>query len=175
MNSKIQLIDEFLNKSEECIEKKDSICAKKLVQEILSTFRNDIKYIWYDCDGEKDSCSNLDLLMYKLRNLKGDLELEIEKIKKNNSPTVSVNQNTNISIALSLEQTINLIESIPDEKLSPDEKEQLEGKLSKLGTEKEKSKVWDKTQSVLKWIADKGVEVGIAALPYIVEMIKNAK
>ena len=82
MNSKIQLIDEFLNKSKECIEKKDSICAKKLVQEILSTFRNDDKYIWYDCDGEKDSCSKVDLLMYKLRNLKGNLELEIEKIKR---------------------------------------------------------------------------------------------
>ena len=68
-----------------------------------------------------------------------------------------------------------MIESIPNEKLSLDEKEQLEGKLSKLEIEKEKSKVWDKAQSVLKWIADKGVEVGIAALPYIVEMLKNAK
>ena len=95
-----------------------------------------------------------------------------ERIKKNNSPTVSVNQNTNVSITISLEQTINLIESIPNDKLSSDEKEQLEGKLSKLGTEKEKSKVWDK---VLKWIADKGVEVGIAVLPLYCRNVKKCE
>ena len=88
---------------------------------------------------------------------------------------MSQNQTNQISVNISLEQTITVIEAIPDDKLSQDEKEQLEGKLSNLNTEKDKSKLWGKTQSALKWIADKGVEVGIAALPYIVEALKNAK
>ena len=117
------------------------------------------------------------LLKAHLINHKANLENNLSFIEGVTSQIFNIHQTqkTDVSITITLEQTINLIESIPDEKLSPDEKEQLEGKLSKLGTEKEKSKVWDKTQSVLKWIADKGVEVGIAVLPYIVEMLKNAK
>lgn len=187
MNSKIKLIDAYIEKCEKC---KDYSVAKNLTDTIVSVFKNDIAditdgldsynpvHVYENLNGENvriDYISDVKLLGEKISYYKASLEYEIDKLQKNNVPFVSVNQNTNISIALSLEQTINLIESIPNEKLSPDEKEQLEGKLSKLGTEKEKSKVWDKAQSVLKWIADKGVEVGIAALPYIVEMLKNAK
>ena len=154
-------------------------------EEIIAVYGNEIKGITKNLHSytlkprnmPTNYLGDIRLLKAHLINHKANLENNLSFIEGVTSQIFNIHQTqkTDVSITITLEQTINLIESIPDEKLSPDEKEQLEGKLSKLGTEKEKSKVWDKTQSVLKWIADKGVEVGIAVLPYIVEMLKNAK
>ena len=176
MNSKIELIDEYITKAKECIENENFLYAEKLNGEIINTFRNDIKYIWVGTEDDKEHpLQMLSLLISKLRNLKGDLEIEENKQNSEKALVLEQTLNTSISIQISFEQTITAIEAIPNEILSHDEKEQLEGKLSKLNTEKDKSKLWEKAQSVLKWIADKGFEVGIAALPYIAEALKSAK
>ena len=181
MNSKIQLIDDYIEKCEKCTNAE----AKKLSEEIIAVYVSEIKNITKNLDSytlksrgiPTDYIGDVRLLKAHLVNHKANLENNLRFSEGNTSQIFNIQQTqkTDISVNITLKQVINLIESIPNEKLSPDEKEQLEGKLSKLGTEKEKSKVWDKAQSVLKWIADKGVEVGIAALPYIVEMLKNAK
>lgn len=181
MNSKIEIINEYIEKCEKCT----NLDAKKLSEEIIAVYGNEIKGITKNLHSytlkprnmPTNYLGDIRLLKAHLINHKANLENNLSFIEGVTSQIFNIHQTqkTDVSITITLEQTINLIESIPDEKLSPDEKEQLEGKLSKLGTEKEKSKVWDKTQSVLKWIADKGVEVGIAVLPYIVEMLKNAK
>lgn len=176
MNSKIELIDEFIARAKECIDNNNFIYAPQLNGEIINTFRNDIKYIWVGTEDDKESpLKMLALLISKLRNLKGDLE--IAEAKQNSEKALVLEQtlNTNISIQMSFEQTITAIEAIPDETLSQDEKEQLEGKLSKLNAEKDKTKLWKNAQSILKWIAEKGFEVGIAALPYVAEALKNAQ
>lgn len=176
MNSKIELIDEYISKAKECIENENFLYAEQLNGEIINTFRNDIKYIWVGTEDDKSHpLQMLSLLISKLRNLKGDLEIEENKQNSEKALVLEQTLNTNISIQISFEQTISAIESIPNETLSQDEKEQLEGKLSKINTEKDKSKLWEKAQSALKWIAEKGIEVGIAALPYIAEALKNAK
>lgn len=176
MNSKIELIDEYINKAKECIENENFLYAEQLNGEIINTFRNDIKYIWVGTEDDKSHpLQMLSLLISKLRNLKGDLEIEENKQNSEKALVLEQTLNTNISIQISFEQTISAIEAIPNETLSQDEKEQLEGKLSKINTEKDKSKLWEKAQSALKWIAEKGIEVGIAALPYIAEALKNAK
>lgn len=176
MNSKIELIDEYINKAKECIGNENFLYAEQLNGEIINTFRNDIKYIWVGTEDDKSHpLQMLSLLISKLRNLKGDLEIEENKQNSEKALVLEQTLNTNISIQISFEQTISAIEAIPNETLSQDEKEQLEGKLSKINTEKDKSKLWEKAQSALKWIAEKGIEVGIAALPYIAEALKNAK
>lgn len=178
MNSKIELIDELIEKSNECIEKNDTVTAGKLLSEIRNIFLADIKYLDYGLRDEgKSVFDKLYLLVLKLRNLKGSLESEYEKTKLDQSVIVNQTQNqvSTITIQMTFEQTISAIEAIPDETLSQDDKELLEGKLTKINTEKDKSKLWEKAQSALKWIAEKGFEVGIAALPYIAEALKNAK
>lgn len=190
MNSKIQLIDEYIAKCDSCT-KKDS---EKFVRECISLFENEISNITDGLDiynnehmfdllsvqtRNVDCLDDVILLKKKFLNYKATLEFDLEKSKNINSQTVNVHQSQNQSnqtnINISFEKTIKTIEAIPNEKLSQDEKELLEGKLSKLNTEEDKSKLWEKTQSVLKWIADKSVEVGIAALPYIAEALKSAK
>lgn len=188
MNKKIDLIESYIKKCEQCTENE----SKSLVHSIVSVFGKDIEsltngldsydklHMWEGLNGKKvnlDYYGDIKLLKQKLEYYKATLEYELEKTKDSNIPLISVSQNqTNqISVNISLEQTITVIEAIPDDKLSQDEKDLLVGKLTKLNTEKDKSKLWEKAQSVLKWIAEKGFEVGIAALPYIVEALKNAK
>ena len=190
MNSKIELINEYIAKCDSCT-KKDS---DKFVRECISLFENEISNITEGLDiynnehmfdflsSQTRNINCLDdvkLLKKKFLNYKASLEYDLEKSKNINSQTVNVHQSQNqsnqTSISISFDQTILDIEAIPNEKLSQDEKGLLVGKLTKLNTEKDKSKLWEKAQSVLKWIAEKGFEVGIAALPYIAEALKNAK
>ena len=49
----------------------------------------------------------------------------------------------------------------------------LNGKLMSIETATDKPTRWEKAKNVLKWIAEKSIEVGIAALPYIVEALKK--
>ena len=48
----------------------------------------------------------------------------------------------------------------------------LSGKLASISAEKDKEKRWEKISSALKWIAEKGIQVGIAALPYITKALE---
>ena len=89
----------------------------------------------------------------------------------NITQTTSQTQNTNVSI--NFEQTIETINNLPEDVLSDEEKELLNGKLASLSTCKTKESRWEKAKGILKWIADKGVQVGTAALPYIMKMIET--
>ena len=182
MNSKIELIKDYIAKCDNCSREN----ARKLVHEIIAVYKDEIKSITVNLDSyrhghrsidEIDYLGDTQLLRALLLNHKSNLENNLRFTEGTPSQIFNINQtqNSNISINVSFAQTINAIDAIPDDKLSQDEKEQLEGKLSKLNTEKDKSKLWEKTQSVLKWIADRGIEVGIAALPYIAEALKNTK
>lgn len=155
---------------------------KKLTEEIIAVYGNEIKGITKNLHSytlkprniPTNYLGDIRLLKAHLINHKANLENNLSFIEGVTSQIFNIHQTqkTDISISITLEQTINLIESIPDDKLSLDEKDLLVGKISKLGTEKEKSKVWDK---VLKWIADKGVEVGIAVLPLYCRNVKKCE
>lgn len=184
MSSKTDLIDEYIERCEQCAIND----SEDLIKEITTVFQPEIPTIRRNLDSfnkahmyeleytprNVDCTQDVKVVKKILQNYKANLEYKV-LTNKQQVYNFSQTQNSNISINVSFKQTITAIEAISDEKLSQDEKEQLEGKLSKLNTEKDKSKLWEKAQSVLKWIADKGVEVGIAALPYIAETLKNAK
>ena len=73
---------------------------------------------------------------------------------------------------MSLEQTIRTINELPSTILSDQDKEILNGKIASLSIENDKQKRWEKVGNTLKWIAEKGIEVGTAALPYIVKALE---
>ena len=87
--------------------------------------------------------------------------------------SLTQNLNTTVTVSISLTQTIENIQSLSNDIISEDDKDLLVGKLTQISTEKDKLKAWEKTKSVLKWIAEKGIEVGTVVLPYIIEAIKN--
>ncbi len=181
MNSKIELLNDYIKKCDSCSEAN----AKQLEYEIIAVYKDEIKNITENLDSymyhfgtmKTDYFGDLKILKAHLINHKANLENNLRFSDGTPSQIFNINQsqNTDVIITVSLENTIKEIEAISNEKFSQDEKDQLEGKLTKLQSEKDKIRLWEKTQSVLKWIADKGIEVGIAALPYISEILKNTK
>ena len=88
--------------------------------------------------------------------------------QNNNTANASINQN------ITIKSTIEDINKISDNILDKEAKEYLEEILYSIEAlkEKNKDKAKEKVFKVLKYIIDKGFEVGIAILPYLGEVSK---
>jgi hypothetical protein len=185
LKNKIALIQSYLDKLEQCINKEDPFQAKELELEIVSVFDNEIENIRGGLDNysyvislstnsDVNYLGDAKLLKAKLYNYKLNLESGLTKSQKaenNVSVVQTLNNEATISISVSLDMTVELINELPESILNDEEKEILSGKLANISAEKDKSKRWEKVGNALKWIADKSVEVGKAALPYIIKAI----
>ena len=105
------------------------------------------------------------------------LQAEITKgnltINNNNSNHNEANSVTNVSV--SIDQAIEAINTIPSDKLNDEEKTEIEEKLYTLEGAKNsgnKARVKETLAKVIKYIADKGIDVAIAMLPYLGEISK---
>ena len=125
---------------------------------------------------EQEKANKLEKVEREKRELE-KLRLEVELSKSN----VTINNtnhneaNATSTVSITIDQTIKAINEISPEVLSAYEKEELEEKLSAIEVAKtsgNKEKLAGKVGNVLKYIADKGIEVGIAALPYLGEIAK---
>lgn len=91
----------------------------------------------------------------------------------NNNPSISANATINQTITL--KQTLQSIQEIPSFSLSDEDKEILEELLASIeglkNINKEKTK--GKISEVLRFLADKGTDAGIAVLPWILEVMKG--
>jgi hypothetical protein len=125
-----------------------------------------------------------------LKNKICDIELEeqlqnkeIEKLKLQqsiisiqNNPTSISNSNATNYTNISLEHVIENVSKFEDSTLSQQETELLIGLLTSLDIAKKKNdkdKTQEKFRDILKFIADKTVQVGIAVLPYVVKAIQQ--
>lgn len=151
--------------------------AKTLAYEIVNAFYGDVK--WQTSYPENLGLRNLKAI---LNNLLADIEWKIMQMEHESElarlkqPLVSAHaesspvQNQSVNITISLEQTLSLIDEIPENKLSADDKEALREKLYSLEgvkSTKDKTKIWEKAKEVLKFLADKGADAAIAALPLV--------
>ena len=183
MEQKVAMIDDFISQLEIVIQNRDVEKANFLTKKVFAIFNSEIEDLKnglsrFEYAADLDSLSDADVLIARLRNYKLNLATGLYKTLQGNSGAVnvvqSVNQDLEANFTVTLEQTIHCIEEIPDNILSKDDKEVLNGKLASLSAMKEKDKTTkrEKAKEILKWIADKSVDVGIAALPYIWEIIK---
>ena len=83
----------------------------------------------------------------------------------------NTNQNTN-TVAVSFEtarETVNAMTSLPDEEI-----QDIQAKIDEIEeivkSKDSKSNKWSKAKEIIKWIADKGVDVGIALLPLVLQI-----
>lgn len=97
-----------------------------------------------------------------------------EAVASNPSTIVNItnsNENNNtISVTFdSVREKVNGMTSLPDEDI-----EEIQKRISELeeivNSKDSKSKKWSKAKEVIKWVADKGVDVGIALLPLILKI-----
>lgn len=185
LDEKLNLIQEYIDRLDECISDKNFAQTKELQKEIISVFRTEIAGIkngldnystsrlYGDC-GPVDYLGDAKKLKAKLINYKANLKSGLTKLQSNDgvvNVTQNVSQENVIDFAMSLESVINVVNELPTEMLTDEDKEILSGKLANISAEKDKSKRWEKVGNALKWIADKSVDVGKAALPYIIKAI----
>lgn len=125
---------------------------------------------------EQEKANKLEKVEREKRELeKLGLEVELSKSNVTINNTNHNEANATSTVSITIDQTIKAINEISPEVLSAYEKEELEEKLSAIEVAKtsgNKEKLAGKVGNVLKYIADKGIEVGIAALPYLGEIAK---
>lgn len=186
MEEKIKVLEGYICALDDAITKRNAEKAKKLQTEIIAVYEPEIESLKSELDNysitQFDTSTPVDyigdaiLLKAKLHNYKLNLASGLYKpfqgVDGAVTVTQHVNQDVSTSVVINLEQTIHSILQLPESVLSDDEKEILSGKIASISAEKDREKRWEKVSGVLKWIADKGIQVGIAALPYITKMLE---
>lgn len=198
---KLEFIKSYINRCDEVILSRHIADADKLQNEIIGIFESEItdiknmldNYSWAgfnDSNREVDFIGDIKLIKQKLINYmvnlqaeqnKMNYELELARLKQpklsahaeaNPTQTATATSNVNISI----EQIIKQLDEIPENILSSIEKDILKELIFSLEGSKaarDKNKFWDKAKEILKFIADKGADVAIATLPYIISGLKS--
>jgi len=92
-------------------------------------------------------------------------------LKKDTRSSISINNtntaNANITQNISIKNTMEKIDQIPDEILAKNLKYELKGMLGELEDCKDNQEKKSKLMEVVKWLGDKAVDVTIACLPYL--------
>ena len=187
MDEKIQKIDEYIEKLNYAIESNNESEAGQLRREIIAVYEHEIEGIRNGLDAYSadralvsrpyNDVRDARLLRAKLENYKLNLKTGLHTVLRGNDSFVNVIQNNqqemHSNITITLQQTVFDINSLPENILSNEEKEILCGKLATLSAEKNSKSRWEKAQGILKWIADKSIELGKVALPYVLQAIQN--
>ncbi len=196
--AKAQFVQEYINKCEKILVDKDIKKADILQDDIIAVFEKEIpticnrldNYNHWGSDTPVDFLGDLSKLQQILTNHLADLEREdkirndeLEKLKLqqsilniNNTNTNSANATATSNVTITIEQTLEAISRISEDVLRQADKQELEDKISALEVAKSNpTKLKCKLPGILKYIADKGVEVGIALLPYLGDIARMIK
>lgn len=187
MEEKLKMLDKYINELNVAVEEKNTANAKRLQTEVIAVYELEIESLRNELDNYNvakhwngntpvDYIGDARLLSAKLANYKLNLASGLYRHFKDTDGTVNVtqqvSQDVTTSVTISLEQTVKNINELPSSELSDQDKEILNGKLASISVEGDRQKRWDKVGNVLKWIAEKGIEVGTVALPYIVKALE---
>ena len=162
-------------------------------QEQYQTLFNKIDYLYankYDsyvdglCGwGYNDDAPNEQQAILRLEKLRIIRDEELRKIRiaesKNTKISLTQNQEANAiaaSIAVaSLIETCDEIDTIPDDKLSAEDKDYLKGLLTSLeqAVSKDKPDKQSRLSKILSFLADKSADAFIAAAPFIWNLIQS--
>lgn len=188
MEEKIRTIDGYIEHLEDSISTGDSKKAENLQTEIIAVYEPEIAGLKVNLDNYSvshiylnnpvDYIGDAKLLKAKLQNYKLNLASGLYKPFQGAdgagavTVTQHVNQDVCTEVVITLDQVISNIQNLPETELSAEDKDILSGKIAAISSEKDKEKRWEKVSGTLKWIAEKGIQVGIAALPYIAKALE---
>ena len=187
MEEKLQMLESYINRLDTAVSQNDNATAKTLQREIIAVYEPEIASLRSQLDSQDvshlfqkapsvDYIGDAKLLQKKLQNYRLNLVTGIYKPFQSSDGAVTVtqhvSQDVSTSVIVNLEQAIHNIQALPESVLSSEDKEILSGKIASISAEKDKEKRWGKVCSALKWIAEKGIQVGIAALPYIAKTLE---
>lgn len=189
---KISFIENYIERCDSTVDKPGD-----LIYEIVYAFGNEIPNIEnglkeYSVSRFYDSsihayAQDLKKLKSILENYKHSLQREdqirIDELKmlelknqitinNNNTNKSTANSSSAASIVLTIDQTLENINQLPEEIINDEGRQQLEEMLliiEGMKSKKDKSDIKSKIGNVLKFIADKGVDVFIATAPYLLQ------
>lgn len=179
---KVKMIEGYIDKADAIISEGNRTKANALCDQIIAAFGNEIDDITnqlYLID-PPNSINDLTLLKAKLENYKVNITSGFYKIVSQKGGDTYLSQNTNVAqntvFNITFESVISQISNLPDNILSQNEKESLQGKIAVIEASKNagkpKAEIWSKIKPVLAFLADKGADATIAALPYIVATLQ---
>jgi uncharacterized membrane protein len=164
---KINLIQEYISRCNAIIASNNRNEAITFQDEIIGVFGSEI-------DNIRDRLSNYSGLMYSTPDFVGDIAILKQKLINYMGIISEANLAQKQIVAVTLNQTIGLIDDIPEENLSSIDKEALKELLYSLEgvkATKDKGKLWGKAREILKFTADKGAEAAIAVLPFVLSSL----
>lgn len=139
---------------------------------IITNFSKGLHDTWYDNEGTL-KLKNIKILkeklvLFKAMDYKNSFDRSTPQVEIHNS-----NSNSNIiDIDISFDQARQNVENmsaLPDSEI--EEVLKKIDDLEKIVQSKDrKSKKWDNSKEIIKWIADKGVDVGISLLPLLLQI-----
>lgn len=173
-----KIIDEDISKCEKEVKSGDKTSRGKLYGVLLSKyctiidgFDGGLKNLFYDNSGEycKENLERIreKLLLFKAMDYKnGYIKDEIMGITVNNTNQFST------TINISFEDTKKQIENMTS--LTDSEIDEIHKKIDELekivNSSERKTKKWDQAKDIIKWVADKGIDVGLTLLPLILKL-----
>lgn len=186
MEEKTKILEGYICALDDAITKNNEEKAKELQTEIIAVYEPEIPALKDGLDNYSfehayvhkpaDYIGDAKLLKGKLQNYKLNLAAGLYRPFQNADSAVTVtqqvNQDVSTEVVITLDQVINSIQDLPETELSAEDKDILSGKIAAISSEKDKEKRWEKVSGTLKWIAEKGIQVGIAALPYIAKALE---
>lgn len=189
--TKEQIINNYIIQCDEAIQKNIYLEMKELTQEIISVFNEEIKGLRTELDccksyvvvpGQQKKFDYIgDLrkikakLTYYLATLGGKVSEKRPSLVVNNyNNNTNVNQNvTDLNLDLLFQTTESIINDM--ESLSIEETNSVLGKLEELKqiskSKDNRKQKWNKLGNIFKWLADKSVDIAIAFIPVISQVL----
>lgn len=173
-------VDEDIEECELLIRGGSDDDRRRYIDRMVRVYEVDIKNFAVGLSGygfgseEEDLIGDLKLILDHLKHYRAKIALESMSGNMNtvNFQTNAVNQNS-VTNVLTIAQVAEQVQSIPESVLDDDLKKELKCLLFDLEAVKNKPKkeAESRVQKILAWMSDKGVDVAIAALPYIASFI----
>lgn len=144
-------------------------CIKDWRIGMWGTDKDSVTIYYGTLENSPDSVSdNLHMMKAKLEAFK----FQMNAVSLPELPATQVNVTTNVSISVTFEQVRSQVEemsSLTDEQTQEilEKINEIEEAVKSTGNKKTK---WEKVKPVLKWLADKSCDVGIALLPLILKI-----
>lgn len=137
---------------------------------IIDGFNDDMPTLFYDTDGSQRT-KNLKIMQEKLLLFKA-MEYTNSYAADASGITIhNTNQQSN-SITITFDEVRQKVDEMGS--LTETEIEEIQQKITMLeeivSSSDRKTKKWEKAKGIIKWVADKGVDVGIAFLPLLLQI-----
>lgn len=159
----------------------DEKSSRAFVDDMVCVYQSDIEHIaagisGYDYTPDSPVEEDLKRIERHLLHYRAKLAADLAKTPAS-SLNVQANSTSQSSVenTITLSQTAKVVQSIPNSILSDEMKNELKALLFDLESNKNGSKkeADGNLSKVLSWLSDKGVDVAIAALPYIASVLQT--